>query len=173
MCQRSVRRAGCWSAAAAALAVGVVATACIGPEPLPGRTLTASAPLPDLPGTPTSARLSLTREDSGRTLTLTPGGVALLRLTGSDRGSAAGPGSGMRSGPGSGPAASGEATADGPAVAVVPVTYATDPGYREWEVRAVREGTAVVRAGGGTRQVRITFRVVGPPAPPAPAPVAG
>ncbi|GAA3486670.1 hypothetical protein [Streptomyces cremeus] len=171
MCQRSVRRAARWSAAAAALAVGMAATACIGPEPVPGRTLAASAPLPDLPGTPTSARLSLTREDSGRTLTLTPGGVALLRLTGPDRGPDAG--SGMRSGPGSGPASSGEATADGPAVAVVPVTYATDPGYREWEVRAVREGTAVVRAGGGTRQVRITFRVVGPPAPPAPAPLAG
>ncbi|MFJ2743412.1 hypothetical protein ACIO3O_27605 [Streptomyces sp. NPDC087440] len=140
----SRRSAARWSAVAATLLLGVAATACAGPEPAPGRTLSASAPLPDLPGTPTPTRLSLTRDDSGRTLTLMTGGVALLRLTGPD---------------------SGEATADGPAVTVVPVAYETDPGYREWEIRAARAGTAVVRAGGGTRQVHITFKVVSPTAP--------
>jgi predicted secreted protein len=55
---------------------------------------------------------------------------------------------------------SGEALSDGPAATVVPVVYESDPGYQEWEVRAVRPGTAVVRAGSGTRQIRITFTVV-------------
>ncbi|CAM5349227.1 hypothetical protein GCM10010329_41090 [Streptomyces spiroverticillatus] len=148
MRQRSARLAVRCSAVAVALVLGVAATACARPEPAPGRTLSASAPLPDLPSPPTPTRLSLTQDDSGRTLGLVAGGVALLRVTG----------------PGVG-----EAVADGPAVTVVPVEYESDPGYREWEVRAVREGTAVVRAGGGTRQVSITFKVVAPaPAPAAP-----
>ncbi|MEU8887868.1 hypothetical protein [Streptomyces sp. NPDC048442] len=101
-------------------------------------------PTPTSPAATPPVRLSLTQDDAGRTLALAVGGVAQLRLTGSARWA--------------------DAVTDGPEVTLVPVDYESDPGFREWEVRAVRAGTVAVRVGerGGGPGVRIGFRVLEP-----------
>ncbi|MGW7412085.1 hypothetical protein [Streptomyces sp. NPDC054863] len=106
----------------------------------PPATTSSAATTPPTPTPPT--RLTLTQDDSGRTVTLAVGGVARLRLTDSARWA--------------------EAVAEGPRVTLVPVDYESDPGFREWEVRAVRAGETAVRVAerGGGPGVRIGFRVV-------------
>lgn len=56
-------------------------------------------------------------------------------------------------------------TADGSAVTLVPVAYKSDPGYREWEIHAEREGETVVSTAAtvpwGLRKLRVTVRVTG------------
>ncbi|WP_203580753.1 hypothetical protein [Microbacterium hibisci] len=74
--------------------------------------------------------------DDGSAFTMTVGQTTTLRLTD--------------------PAAA-EPEADGVAVLLIPVASVTAPGAREWEVRAVEAGTAVVRSTGEPRwQVSLT-----------------
>ncbi|MFI0977121.1 hypothetical protein ACH4SP_08845 [Streptomyces sp. NPDC021093] len=166
---RSARGARC-AVVAVTLVLGVAATACAGsgggggqgnsgppvtrtPSPetstaaprTPAATPStpaATSPTATSPSATPPTRLALTQDDSGRTVTLAVGGVARLRLTDSARWA--------------------EAVADGAAVTLVPVDHESDPGFREWEVRAARAGRAAVRVGeqGGGPGVRIGFRVV-------------
>ena len=53
------------------------------------------------------------------------------------------------------------AEVDGGAVVLSPVDYFQDPGFREWEVRAVAPGTATVRAEGDGREPFEVVLVVG------------
>lgn len=94
---------------------------------------------------PSSPR-TLTEADTGRTFALRVGDTVRLRLSGKWRWST--------------PALDG-VTAEGPSLGLVPVEYESDPGYREWEIRALRPGTTTVRSTGlpGARTLEITFRV--------------
>ncbi|MGW1884939.1 hypothetical protein [Streptomyces sp. NPDC001970] len=160
-------------AVAAALLLGVAATACTSrspDDPAQGSTSVrptsdASTPSPTAvppspsdsgsppgspsdPPSPSSAApppTVLTEADSGLTFTLTVGAVVPLRLDSRLRWETP--------------------STDGSAVTLVPVAYESDPGYREWELRAERPGETVVRTTGtgrsGTRELRITVRVRG------------
>lgn len=141
--------------AAAALLLGVAAAACTEnpaphrPDP-PARTATPTV-APTVTATPTAAPTTpspapsapavLTQDDTGRTVALRLGDTTQLRLSGRWR--AATP------------------TVDGTAIALVPVEYETDPGFRAWDVRAAEAGEAVLHTTGqpGPRPLRITFRV--------------
>ncbi|MFI5808256.1 hypothetical protein [Streptomyces sp. NPDC051561] len=169
-------------AVAATLLVGVAATGCANsgagqggsspPRSAPGSTpvsaspsgsaTTGPVPSPPArpPGTPTPPTASLphpsgpypsgplTEADTGRTLALTVGDTAHLRLSSKYRWT--------------GPAADG-VTTGGPSLLLVPVGYEGDPGFLEWEIRALRPGTTTVRATGkpGSRALKLTFRVTG------------
>ncbi|KUO05085.1 hypothetical protein [Streptomyces caeruleatus] len=98
---------------------------------------TTATPEPSAP----SAPAVLTPDDTGRTVTLALGDTTQLRLPGRWRETAP--------------------IVDGTAVVLVPVDYETDPGFRAWDVRAAKEGEAVLRTPGqqGLRSLRITFQV--------------
>ncbi|MBT2492984.1 hypothetical protein J7E96_31665 [Streptomyces sp. ISL-96] len=162
-------------AAAVTLILGVAAAACTDPPELSGTSSTTTAttarpwtsgtaelpspppaqpspsqpslpqPSSSLPSSPVPSASSfvLTEDDSGRTVTLSSGVTARLRLDGRRRWTP--------------PAVEG----DGAAVVLVPVDYETDPGFREWEVRAVRPGDAVIRTTGrpGPHHIDITVHV--------------
>lgn len=94
-------------------------------------------------GTPSRhAPAVVTEEQSGETLRLRVGGRVALRLTSEIpwEGAAVG----------------------GAAVMLAPVEYLQDPGFREWEARAVQAGTATVRAtADGHEPFEVVFDVRG------------
>ncbi|MBT2396209.1 hypothetical protein [Streptomyces sp. ISL-100] len=124
-------------------------------RPSPSRTAELPSPSPSQPSpsqpssslpsspVPSASSLVLTEDDSGRTVTLSSGVTAHLRLDSRRRWTS--------------PAVEG----GGAAVVLVPVDYETDPGFREWEVRAVRPGDAEIRTTGhpGPSRIRITVHV--------------
>ncbi|MGW2564514.1 hypothetical protein ACWCXB_36045 [Streptomyces sp. NPDC001514] len=144
------------SAAAATLVLGVAAAACTNPRspsPPPAASSpaassraasppAASPPQPAPPSTPTPR--FLTEADDGRTVTLAVGATVPLRLDSHLQWETP--------------------SVDGTGVTLVPVAYKSDPGYREWEIRAERPGEVVVRTTGtgpsGPRELRITVRVI-------------
>ncbi|MFD7445052.1 protease inhibitor I42 family protein [Streptomyces sp. NPDC059909] len=149
-------------AAAVTPVLGVAAAACTN-EPTPSSTSalptpvsttppptavppTTLAPSPsDSPSSATPPPTVLTEADSGLTVTLAVGATVPLRLDSRLQWETP--------------------TVDGPGVTLVPVAYKSDPGYREWEIRAERPGEVVVRTTGpgpsGPRELRITVRVIG------------
>ncbi|WP_351233108.1 hypothetical protein [Streptomyces sp. NPDC002133] len=164
-------------AIAAALLLGAAATACTSgsPDDDPAQGSTSVTPAPDpstappttgpptplppspsgsgsppgspsdspSPSSPAPPPTVLTEADSGLTVTLAVGATVPLRLDSRLRWET--------------PSTSGRA------VTLVPVAYESDPGYREWELRAERPGETVVRTTGtgrsGPLDVRITVRV--------------
>ncbi|MET9517316.1 hypothetical protein [Streptomyces sp. NPDC002994] len=162
---RILTRVRPFRAAAVTLSLGVAAAACTDPPgPSGGNSTTTATPAPttatarpspsrttELPSpshskpspAPSASSLVLTEDDSGRTVTLSSGVTARLRLDGRRRWTP--------------PAVEG----DGAAVVLVPVDYETDPGFREWEVRALRPGNALIRTTGhpGPSRIRITVHV--------------
>lgn len=141
--------------AAATLLLGVAAAACTDDTqrerptppartstPAPGSTATPPTPAPTTtaaaPASPSAAPAALTQDDTGRTFTLPLGDTTQLRLSGRWR--AATP------------------LVDGTAIALVPVDFESDPGFRAWDIRAVGPGVAVLHTS-GQEGVRITFRI--------------
>lgn len=130
-------RARALHALAAALLLGVAATACTNaPEEtgVPGRTGTPTGTPPHRPEPPVHRTTAppaprvVTPADDGRTVTLTPGARTQLRL----------PGEGRWEAP----------TVDGEAVDLVPVLFETDPGYQAWDLAAAHPGRAGIHAAG-------------------------
>ncbi|QES48860.1 hypothetical protein DEJ50_14570 [Streptomyces venezuelae] len=107
--------------------------------PLTGTSATAAAS----PASPAPARgRTLTAADDGFTGRLAVGETAVLRLPADPSGSRP------------------EPTVAGDSVLLIRIANVTDPGLREWEIRAVRPGTGVVTVSGGDRTpARLTFVV--------------
>jgi predicted secreted protein len=134
-------------AVAATLLMGVAAVGCANPGAGQGGSSASAHPPEAVTASPVpSSPPALTEADTGRTLALRIGDTVRLRLSGTWRWSA--------------PVTDG-VTTEGPSLALVPVEYESDPGYREWEIRALRPGTTTVRSTGrpGPRTLELTFRV--------------
>ena len=111
--------------------VALLAEGC-GEEPEREPAAPAPAPAP--------APAAITERDNGKSFTLAPGAGTSLRLAGDYDWS--------------------EPAVDGRAVALSRVDYFQDPGFTEWAVLAVGEGTASIRARGTAAQGRpLRFQV--------------
>jgi hypothetical protein len=121
---------------AAVLAALVLLTGCGGGEP----STTWAGASPSARST-SPERHVITAADHGRTITVSMSAAVIVRLSTGDG------------------AAWSDLHATGPSE-VVPVSYRTDPGYREWEIRLTGHGTVILESScSGPGCERSQFRV--------------